>query len=207
MQLFYRNYALSGFNLNIYLSNGRHLCFKTCIMAAYAQSTCTTYISTTARQYTFTLSNNSKLKNVTLHFQGVQQAILWSLSALTLPQVTRTSLSLGGHYLPTNPLDSLMLPNLCELNSLVYQRDDRLVVEGADIWSGMTLWLMPGRDAAPSLIFVRLMLILVCCASSRPHKTSPFFQILFFPSLASQSIFNYIIYIPYKFSDVNVWSI
>ena len=25
------------------------------------------------------------------------------------------------------------------INSLVYQRDDRLVVEGADIWSGMTL--------------------------------------------------------------------
>ena len=68
----------------------------------------------------FILSNNPNLKNVALHFQGVLPAIL-PLSALTLPQVT--SLNLGGHYLLTNLLDSLTLPNLCELTLDIEARD------------------------------------------------------------------------------------
>ena len=68
----------------------------------------------------FILSNNPNLKNVALHFQGVLPAIL-PLSALTLPQVT--SLNLGGHYLLTNLLDSLTLPNLSELTLDIEARD------------------------------------------------------------------------------------
>lgn len=68
----------------------------------------------------FILSNNPNLRNVSLHFQGTLPAIL-PLSALTLPHVT--SLSLGGHYLLTQLLDSLTLPNLSELTLDIEARD------------------------------------------------------------------------------------
>jgi hypothetical protein len=68
----------------------------------------------------FILSNNPNLKNVSLHFQGVLSPIL-PLSALTLPHVT--SLSLGGHYLLTQLLDSLTLPILTDLTVDIEARD------------------------------------------------------------------------------------
>lgn len=68
----------------------------------------------------FILSNNPNLKNVSLHFQGVLPPIL-PLSTLTLPHVA--SLSIGGHYLLTQLLDSLTLPNLSELTLDIEARD------------------------------------------------------------------------------------
>ena len=66
------------------------------------------------------LSNNPHLKTVSLHFQGVLSAVL-PLSVLTLPHVT--SLTLGGHYLLTQLLDSLTLPSLESLTLDIEARD------------------------------------------------------------------------------------
>lgn len=66
------------------------------------------------------LSNNPQLKTVSLHFQGVLSAVL-PLSVLTLPHVT--SLTLGGHYLLTQLLDSLTLPSLESLTLDIEARD------------------------------------------------------------------------------------
>ena len=68
----------------------------------------------------FILSNNPNLKNVSLHFQGVLPAIL-PPSPLTLSHVV--SLSLAGHYLLTQLVDSLTLPNLSELTLDIEARD------------------------------------------------------------------------------------
>ncbi|KAF8157136.1 hypothetical protein B0H34DRAFT_488382 [Crassisporium funariophilum] len=68
----------------------------------------------------FILSNNPHLKSVSLHFQGVLPAIL-PLSGLALPHVA--SLTLGGHYLLTQLLDSLTLPNLSSLTLDIEARD------------------------------------------------------------------------------------
>ncbi len=66
------------------------------------------------------LSNNPELKSVSLHFQGVLPAIL-PLASLTLPHVT--SLTLGGHYLLTQLLESLTLPILDSLTLDIEARD------------------------------------------------------------------------------------
>ncbi|KAF8189413.1 hypothetical protein BJ912DRAFT_850688 [Pholiota molesta] len=66
------------------------------------------------------LSNNPELQSVSLHFQGVLPAIL-PLTTLTLPHVT--SLTLGGHYLLTQLLDSLTLPALDSLTLDIEARD------------------------------------------------------------------------------------
>ncbi|KAF8908517.1 hypothetical protein CPB84DRAFT_1766815 [Gymnopilus junonius] len=66
------------------------------------------------------LSNSPQLKTVSLHFQGVLSAVL-PLSMLTLPHVT--SLTLGGHYLLTQLLDSLTLPSLESLTLDIEARD------------------------------------------------------------------------------------
>jgi len=66
------------------------------------------------------LSNNPQLKTVSLHFQGVLPAIL-PLNVLTLPHVT--SLTLGGHFLLTQLLDSLTLPCLDSLTLDIEARD------------------------------------------------------------------------------------
>lgn len=66
------------------------------------------------------LSNNPDLKSVSLHFQGVLPAIL-PLASLTLPHVT--SLTLGGHYLLTQLLESLTLPVLDSLTLDIEARD------------------------------------------------------------------------------------
>lgn len=66
------------------------------------------------------LSNNPQLKTVALHFQGVLPAIL-PLKNLTLPHVT--SLTLGGHFLLTQLLDSLTLPILDSLILDIEARD------------------------------------------------------------------------------------
>ena len=75
------------------------------------------------------LSNNPELKSVSLHFQGVLPAIL-PLASLTLPHVT--SLTLGGHYLLTQLLESLTLP---VLDSLTLDIEARDAIE--DIISGL----------------------------------------------------------------------
>ncbi|KAF9479470.1 hypothetical protein BDN70DRAFT_878746 [Pholiota conissans] len=66
------------------------------------------------------LSNNPELQSVSLHFQGVLPAIL-PLTNLTLPHVT--SLALGGHYLLTQLLESLVLPVLDSLTLDIEARD------------------------------------------------------------------------------------
>ncbi|KAF8960153.1 hypothetical protein BDZ97DRAFT_1905997 [Flammula alnicola] len=66
------------------------------------------------------LSNNPDLTSVSLHFQGVLPAIL-PLTGLTLPHVT--TLTLGGHYLLTQLLESLTLPNLDSLTLDIEARD------------------------------------------------------------------------------------
>jgi hypothetical protein len=66
------------------------------------------------------LFNNPQLNTVALHFQGVLPAIL-PLKNLTLPHVT--SLSLGGHFLLTQLLDSLTLPILGSLTLDIEARD------------------------------------------------------------------------------------
>ncbi|KIM38078.1 hypothetical protein M413DRAFT_250649 [Hebeloma cylindrosporum] len=66
------------------------------------------------------LSNNPQLKTVALHFQGVLPAIL-PLKNLTLSHVH--SLTLGGHFLLTQLLDSLTLPILESLILDIEARD------------------------------------------------------------------------------------
>ncbi|KDR72745.1 hypothetical protein GALMADRAFT_73622 [Galerina marginata CBS 339.88] len=66
------------------------------------------------------LSNNPQLKTVSLHFQGVLPAVL-PLNVLTLPHVT--SLTLGGHFLLTQLLESLTLPCLDSLTLDIEARD------------------------------------------------------------------------------------
>ncbi|KAH9477559.1 hypothetical protein JR316_0009781 [Psilocybe cubensis] len=75
------------------------------------------------------LSNNPQLKTVSLHFQGILPAIL-PLSVLVLPHVT--SLTLGGHFLLTQLLESLTLPSL---ESLTLDIEPRDTVE--DVISGL----------------------------------------------------------------------
>ncbi|PPR03720.1 hypothetical protein CVT24_007368 [Panaeolus cyanescens] len=66
------------------------------------------------------LANNPLLKNVSLHFQGVLQAVL-PVNPLTLPHVTH--FSLGGHFMLTQLLDSLTLPALRSLTLDIEARD------------------------------------------------------------------------------------
>ncbi|PPQ78248.1 hypothetical protein CVT25_011707 [Psilocybe cyanescens] len=66
------------------------------------------------------LSNNPQLKIVSLHFQGILQPIL-PLNVLALPHVT--SLTLGGHFLLTQLLDSLTLPSLESLTLDIEARE------------------------------------------------------------------------------------
>ncbi|THU89534.1 hypothetical protein K435DRAFT_821368 [Dendrothele bispora CBS 962.96] len=65
-------------------------------------------------------ANRDSLKCVSFHFQSVTSAIL-PLTPLTLPNLTE--LSMGGHHLLTQLIDTLILPNLHELNLDVDARD------------------------------------------------------------------------------------
>lgn len=71
----------------------------------------------------YILSNNQALVNLSLHFQGVMAAIL-PLTPTSLPHLE--SLNLGGHYILTQLVDCLNLPNL---NTLVLDLEARDPIE------------------------------------------------------------------------------
>ncbi|KIL61481.1 hypothetical protein M378DRAFT_13520 [Amanita muscaria Koide BX008] len=68
----------------------------------------------------YVVSNNRNLRSLTLQFQGTLSAVL-PLSIVTLPHLT--SLEIGGHYLLTQILDSLVIPSLNVLNIDIEARD------------------------------------------------------------------------------------
>ncbi|TFK25352.1 hypothetical protein FA15DRAFT_703763 [Coprinopsis marcescibilis] len=66
------------------------------------------------------LSSSPGLKTLAIHFQGVLPSIL-AMSPLTLPDLT--SFSVGGHYLLTQLVDTLVLPGLESLTIDIESRD------------------------------------------------------------------------------------
>lgn len=66
------------------------------------------------------ISSNPSLETLSLHFQGVLPAIL-PLSPTSLPELKQ--LSIGGHYLLSQLVDSLVLPCIDTLNLDIEARD------------------------------------------------------------------------------------
>lgn len=66
------------------------------------------------------LSASPQLKTLSIHFQGVLPSIL-TMSPLTLPNLT--TFSIGGHYLLTQLVDTLVLPSLTSLTLDIESRD------------------------------------------------------------------------------------
>ncbi|TEB31918.1 hypothetical protein FA13DRAFT_1709385 [Coprinellus micaceus] len=68
----------------------------------------------------YILSSSPQLKTLSIHFQGVLPSIL-TMSPLTLPNLT--TFSIGGHYLLTQLVDTLVLPSLTTLALDIESRD------------------------------------------------------------------------------------
>jgi hypothetical protein len=68
----------------------------------------------------YIISSNPGLKTLSLHFQGVLPAIL-PLAPTSLPELKE--LSIGGHYLLSQLVDSLILPSIDTLNLDIEARD------------------------------------------------------------------------------------